>query len=124
MNSEAQQKWDLIHLFSYSYICQPPKKYWDDEEFMYQREILFQQVAHDIHTTDWKTIYTRYSDFRPIQLAYNDAKEYFAALSDGKSTPEYDVIRGYAELVEQERKKIRAPKEDDRPLDKLRRPKR
>jgi len=65
MSSEAQQKWDLMHTFGYSYICQPPQKFWDDEEFLFQRDILLQQVHHDVHRTDWKTIYTGTLSFAP-----------------------------------------------------------
>jgi hypothetical protein len=124
MSSEAQQKWDLMHTFSYSYICQPPQKFWNDEEFLFQRDILLQQVHHDVHRTDWKTIYARYSEFRPIQEAHKDAKAYYQAFENEQTTPEYESIRAYAERMDEERKIIRAPKKDDRPADKLRRSKR
>ena len=124
MNKEAQKKWDIMHTFSYSYICQPPQKYWEDEEFLFQRDILLQQVHHDVHRTDWKIIYGRYSEFRPIQAAYKDAKEYYDAFLKGETTPEYESIRAYAERMDEERVKLRAPKPDDRPVSKLRRSKR
>ena len=123
MNKEAQKKWDIMHTFSYSYICQPPQKYWEDEEFLFQRDILLQQVHHDVHRTDWEIIYGRYSELRPIQAAYKDAKEYYDAFLKGETTPEYESIRAYAERVDEERVKLRASKPDDRPVSKLRRSK-
>lgn len=109
-SSEAQIKWDLMHTFSYAYICQPPKEYWEDEEFMFQRDILFNQVANDVHQTDWKTIYGRYNEYLPIRLAYKDAKEYFDASLQGQTTAAYEEIRGYAEKVARQKAEIRAPK--------------
>jgi uncharacterized protein YktA (UPF0223 family) len=123
MRNEAQEKWDLLHTFSYSYICQPPRKYWDDEEFLFQRDILVEQVQHDVHKTDWKTIYARYSEFKPIQAAHKDAKAYYEAFEKGQTTPEYESIRAYAQRMDEERKIIRTSKKDDRPTDRLRRPK-
>lgn len=89
---------------------------------MFQRDILLQQVNHDVHRTDWKTIYARYSEFHPIQAAYNDAKEYYNACVDGRTTPEYENIRVYAERMDKQRQEMRKP--NDRPTDKLRRSKR
>jgi len=106
---EAQNKWDLMHTFSYAYICQPPREYWDNEEFMLQREILFNQVAKDVHHTDWKTIYGRYNEYLPIRLAYKDAKEYFEAQAQGQTTPAYKDIRGYAERVARQKAEMRRP---------------
>lgn len=108
-SSEAQNKWDLMHTFSYAYICQPPREYWDNEDFMLQRDILFNQVAKDVHRTDWKTIYGRYSEYLPIRLAYKDAKEYFEAQAQGQTTPAYEEIRGYAEKVARQKAEFRRP---------------
>lgn len=124
MNSEAQDKWDLMHTFSYAYICQPPRKYWDDEEFLFQLDILFQKIDYNVHRTDWKTIYGRYSEFKPIQAALRDAKAYYEAFVNGQTTPEYERIRAYAERINEERIILRTPKKDDRPVNKLRRSKR
>ena len=123
LSSEAQRKWDLLHTFSYAYICQPPEKYWDDEDFMFQRDVLLQQVHHDVHRTDWKTIYARYSEFLPIQAAHADAKAYYQQAENGLSTPEYERIRAYAERMDEQRIQMRKPI-NDRPADKLRRSKR
>jgi hypothetical protein len=108
--SEAQIKWDLMHTFSYAYICQPPKEYWEDEEFMMQRDILFNQVHHDVHRTEWKTIYSRYNEFLPIRLAFKDAKEYYEAQLIGSTTTAYQEIRGYAERMDKQRAEMRRPK--------------
>mgnify|MGYP006275129837 CR=1 FL=1 len=110
LDSEAQRKWDILHTFSYAYICQPPEQYWDDEEFMYQRDILLQQVHHDVHRTDWKTIYSRYGDYLPIQAALNDAKEYYAKLEVGETTPAYERMREYAERMDAQRVEMRKPR--------------
>jgi hypothetical protein len=109
MTSEGQEKWDLMHTFSYAYICQPPKEYWEDEEFMLQREVLFNQVHNDVHRTDWKTIYGRYSEYLPIRLALKDAKEYYEAKQNGTTTPAYEEIKGYAERMDAQRKEISRP---------------
>lgn len=106
--SEAEVKWDLMHTFTYAYICQPPSEYLSDEEFMLHRDILFNQIGNDVHRTDWKTIYSRYKDYLPIRLANKDAKEYYDAMQVGGSTAAYDAIRGYAERVDWQRKTIRA----------------
>jgi hypothetical protein len=108
--SEAQKKWDLMHTFSYAYICQPPREYWEDEEFMMHRDILFGQVHYDVHRTDWKTIYSRYNEYLPIRLAFKDAKEYYQAWTLGQSTAAYEQIKGYAERTDQQRAEIRKPK--------------
>lgn len=108
-NQEAQRKWDLMHTFSYAYICQPPKEYWEDEEFMLHRDVLFNQVANDVHKTDWSTIYKRYNEYLPIRLAYKDAKEYYDAELDGASTPAYEEIKGYAQRVDAQKKELRRP---------------
>jgi len=107
--SEAQNKWDLMHTFSYAYICQPPKEYWNDEDFMLQRDILFNQVANDVHRTDWQTIYGRYNEYLPIRLAYKNAKEYFEARERGETTSEYEEIKGYAERVAMQKEEMRRP---------------
>lgn len=109
--SEAQKKWDLMHTFSYAYICQPPKEYWEDEDFMLQRDILFGQVHNDVHRTDWKTIYGRYNEFLPIRLAFKDAKDYYEAWVRGGTTEAYELIREYSERMDEQRAKMRKPLE-------------
>ncbi len=99
-----------MHTFSYAYICQPPEEYWEDEDFMMQRDILLSQVHHDVHRTDWKTIYSRYNEFLPIRLAFKDAKEYYEAQTQGVTTPAYERIRGYAERMDKQRAEMRKPK--------------
>lgn len=99
-----------MHTFSYAYICQPPEEYWEDEDFMMQRDILLSQVHHDVHRTDWKTIYSRYNEFFPIRLAFKDAKEYYESQSQGSTTPAYERIRGYAERMDVQRAEMRKPK--------------
>ena len=108
-DSEAQKKWDLMHTFSYAYICQPPQEYWDDEEFMMHRDILLNQVHHDVHRTDWKTIYSRYNEYLPIRLAFKDAKESYEALIQNSTTPAYQNIRVYAERMDKQRVILRKP---------------
>jgi hypothetical protein len=108
-DSEAQRKWDLMHTFSYAYICQPPQEYWDDEEFMMHRDILLNQVHHDVHRTDWKTIYSRYNEYLPIRLAFKDAKESYEALAQNSTTPAYENIRVYAERMDKQRVILRKP---------------
>ncbi len=76
---------------------------------MLQRDILFNQVANDVHRTDWKTIYGRYSEYLPIRLAYKDAKEYFEAQAQGQTTSAYEEIRGYAEKVAKQKEQMRRP---------------
>jgi hypothetical protein len=109
-DSEGQKKWDLMHTFSYAYICQPPEEYWEDEEFMMHRDILFGQVHHDVHRTDWKTIYSRYNEFLPIRLAFKNAKEFYEAQSTGGTTQAYEDIKGYAERMDKQRAEMRKPK--------------
>jgi hypothetical protein len=104
---EAQEKWDLMHTFSYAYICQPPAE-WDGEEFELQREALFAIVGPTVHKTDWKSIYSRYSDYIVIRLAFRDARDYYQAKSNGLSTPAYERIRGYAERMDKERYAMRS----------------
>lgn len=98
-----------MHTFSYAYICQPPKEYWENEEFMLQQEILFNQVANDVHNTDWRTIYGRYNEYLPIRLAYKNAKEYYEARLQGQTTAAYEDIRGYAERVAKQKAEMRRP---------------
>jgi hypothetical protein len=107
LSSEAQAKWDLMHTFSYAYICQPPDEYRNDEEYMLQRDILFNQIANDVHRTDWKSIYARYNEYLPIRLAYKDAKEYYDARLSGTTTKAYEAIKGYAEISDWQRTIIR-----------------
>ena len=107
---EAQRKWDLMHTFSYSYICQPPRAYWDDEAFMADRETLLVQVASDVHRTDWKRIYAMFGASLPIKLAFHDAKEYYEASLRGETTPAYELKRGYMERMDKEREQKRKEK--------------
>lgn len=118
--NEAQEKWDLMHTFSYAYICQPPDQ-WDGEEFELQRETLFGQMGYTVHKTDWKSIYSRYSDYLVIRLAFRDAKEYYEARKRGESTPAYERIRGYAERMDKERQAMRYVPPADEKKDKPKR---
>jgi len=104
---EAQQRWDLLHSFCYSYICQVPKKYMNDEEYRAHRDVLFDLVANDVHRTNWKDIFSRYQNYLPIVAAYNAAKEYTYAAEKGQTTEEYEEIRGYVERMDDQRRQMR-----------------
>jgi hypothetical protein len=76
MNLELQpeNKWALAKCYIYSYIAQPPREFWDDAEFMDQREFLLAFLGFTIFKTDFNVIFANYRNHRPIQEALAAAK--------------------------------------------------
>lgn len=105
---EAQDKWDLMNIFSYSYICQPPKIIKDNEQAMVEREMLFQMAGNNIHVTNWKTIYSVGKETSVIRLANLHAKKQYHAALKGTNTQEYEAIKCFAERAKWEATIIRS----------------
>lgn len=106
--SSDQRKWDILHTFCYAYICQPPQEYWEDKQFMEEREFLFRAVKNNVHVTDWKQILREYSQMGPITLGIKHAKEFYEAEVQNKETEAYRAIKEWFLKMDKEREIIRA----------------
>jgi hypothetical protein len=106
--SSDERKWDILHTFCYAYICQPPQEYWEDKQFMEERDFLLRAVKNNVHVTDWKQILREYSQMRPITLSVRHAKEFYEAEVQNASTEAYRAIKSYFLKTDREREIIRA----------------
>ena len=104
----TQRKWDILHTFCYAYICQPPQDFWEDKQFMEERDFLFRAVKNNVHVTDWKQILREYSQMGPITLGIKHAKEFYEAEVQNKETEAYRAIKDYFLRTDREREIIRA----------------
>lgn len=106
--SSEQRKWDILHTFCYAYICQPPQDFWEDKQFMEERDFLLRAVKNNVHVTDWKQILREYSQMGPITLSIKHAKEFYEAEVQNKETEAYRAIKSYFLKTDREREIIRA----------------
>ena len=103
-----QRKWDILHTFCYSYICQPPQEYWGDEEVMAERNKLLELVENDVHRTNWKSILSANSNLRLITLSIRHAKDFYDSEVIGEETEPYRAIKEYFKRVDWERQMLRS----------------
>ena len=106
--SSDERKWDILHTFCYAYICHPPQEYWEDKQFMEERDFLLRAVKNNVHVTDWKQILREYSQMRPIKLSVRHAKEFYEAEVQNASTEAYRAIESYFTRTDREREIIRS----------------
>jgi hypothetical protein len=106
-SNPTQRKWDILHTFCYAYICTPPEEYWEDENFMEERNFLLPAMKNSVHDTDWKAILREYSQMRPVTLSIKDAKEFYEAEVQNKETEAYRAIKSYFLRTDKERQIIR-----------------
>jgi len=104
----VQRKWDILHTFCYSYICQPPQEYWEDEEFMKERNELLELVENDVHRTNWKQLLSANSQTRLITLSIRHAKDFYDYEVIGQETKPYRAIKEYFKRVDWEREMLRS----------------
>lgn len=109
----TQRKWDILHTFCYAYICQPPQEYWEDKQFMEERDFLMQAMKNNVHVTDWKQILREYSQMGPITLSIKHAKEFYEAEVQNQETQAYKAIKSYFQKVDREREIIRSSPDCD-----------
>jgi len=109
----TQRKWDILHTFCYAYICQPPQEYWEDKQFMEERDFLMQAMKNNVHVTDWKQILKEYSQMGPITLSIKHAKEFYEAEVQNQETQAYEAIKSYFQKVDREREIIRSSPDCD-----------
>lgn len=102
-----QRKWDILHTFCYAYICQPPQEYWDDEEFMAERNELIELVDNCVHSTNWKSILSAKSQMRLITLSIIHAKDFYNSEVIGKETEAYKAIKEYFVKADWQRQMLR-----------------
>ena len=107
-SNPSQRKWDILHTFCYAYICQPPQDFWEDKQFMEERDFLLRAVKNNVHVTDWKQILREYSQMGPITLSIRHAKEFYEAEVQNKETEAYRAIKSYFLKTDREREIIRA----------------
>lgn len=103
-----QRKWDILHTFCYSYICQPPQEYWGDEEVMAERNKLLELVENDVHRTNWKSILSANSNLRLITLSIRHAKDFYDSEVIGEETEPYRAIKEYFKRADWERQMLRS----------------
>jgi hypothetical protein len=103
-----QRKWDILHTFCYSYICQPPQEYWGDEEVMAERNKLLELVENDVHRTNWKSILSANSNLRLITLSIRHAKDFYDSEVIGEETEPYRAIKDYFKRADWERQMLRS----------------
>lgn len=103
-----QRKWDILHTFCYSYICQPPQEYWGDEEVMAERNKLLELVENDVHRTNWKSILSANSNLRLITLSIRHAKDFYDSEVIGEETEPYKAIKDYFQRADWERQMLRS----------------
>jgi hypothetical protein len=108
--TERQRKWDLLEVFIYAYISQPPDAIWNDESARAERDEMFRLLGWDIFQTDFKEILSEYSKTRLITLAVMDAKEFYEENIKGGSTIAYNALKPYADRIAKQRHDIRNPK--------------
>jgi len=106
-SNQAQRKWEIVETFCFSYICQPPQEYWEDDEFMAEREFLLKAIGNNVHVTNWKQIFKEYSEMRPVTLSIKHAKEFYEAEVQNRKTDAYKAIEGYFSKVDNQREIIR-----------------
>lgn len=109
----TQRKWDILHTFCYAYICQPPQEYWEDKQFMEERDFLMRAMKNNVHVTDWKQILREYSQMGPITLSIKHAKEFYEAEVQNQETQDYKAIKSYFQKVDREREIIRSSPDCD-----------
>ena len=107
-SNPSQRKWDILHTFCYAYICQPPQEFWEDKQFMEERDFLLRAVKNNVHATDWKQILREYSQMGPITLSVRHAKEFYEAEVQNASTEAYRAIESYFSRTDRERAIIRS----------------
>jgi len=106
-SNPAQRKWEIVETFCFSYICQPHPEYWEDDEFMAEREFLLKAIGNNVHVTNWKQIFKEYSEMRPVTLSIKHAKEFYEAEVQNRKTDAYKAIEGYFSKVDNQREIIR-----------------
>jgi hypothetical protein len=106
-SNPTQRKWDILHTFCYAYICIPPEEYWEDENFMEERNFLLPAMKNSVHDTDWKAVLREYSQMKPVTLSIKDAKEFYEAEVQNKETEAYKAIKRYFLKTDRERQIIR-----------------
>lgn len=74
LEQQLENKWPLAKCYIYSYIAQPRREFWNDPEFMQQREYLLPFIGWTIYKTDFNVIFANFRYFRPIQEALAAAK--------------------------------------------------
>jgi len=104
----TERKWDILHTFCYAYICHPPQEFWEDKQFMEERDFLLRAVKNNVHATDWKQILREYSQMGPITLSVRHAKEFYEAEVQNASTEAYRAIESYFSRTDRERAIIRS----------------
>lgn len=107
-SNEAKRKWEILETFCFAYICQPPKEYWGDEQFMAEREFLLNAIGNNVHVTNWKQVFKEYSEMRPITLSIKHAKEFYEAEVQKQETEAYRAIKSYFVKTDREREIIRS----------------
>jgi hypothetical protein len=117
--TEKQKKWDLLEMFVYAYISQPPDLIWNDENARAERDEMHRMLGWDVFQTDFRAILREYPHTRLITLAVMDAKEFYEENIKGGNTDAYNALKPYAERVAKQRHDIRCPPPEPKPIVKF-----
>jgi len=117
--TEKQKKLDLLEMFVYAYIAQPPDSIWNDESARAERDEMHRMLGWDVFQTDFRAILREYPHTRLITLAVIDAREFYEENIKGGNTEAYNALKPYAERVAKQRHDIRCPPPEPKPIVKL-----
>ena len=106
-SNESKRKWEILETFCFAYICQPPKEYEQDEEYMAHRDFLMKAIGNNVHVTNWKQLFREYSEMKPVTLSIRHAKEFYEAEVQKEETEAYRAIKSYFVKTDRQREIIR-----------------